>query len=610
MNDSIFEIVNGVLKKYIGEEKDVVIPEGVIAIDNNCFTDAHFMESITFPSTLKKIGYCVVATDYAGYEYALKRVNVDSLDTWMNIEFTDDKANLLGVNDDVELYINGQLITDLVIPNKYKVVKSNSFFGYKKLKSVIFEEGVEIIEKGAFVRSGITKVTLPNSIKDLVGEKYGGYFSSPFEYCESLKEINIPQNLKVLPDYFLYSSSIEEIILPDGLEVIPAGCFNGCTLLKSINIPDSVHTVKEHAFYNCDSLEEIIFPDSVHFIGVMSLKNIKKIILPEDWNYIGNKYWPLFDQIKFEHLEMNEYDNALYIGSRTNPYQVLLRAKNKDIDSCIIHQNCEYICGGGQYKNMGFYECKNIKSLIIPSKIKRIEFGALSKCDSLESVDLPISYGALDKKVYEGSSNLKFKEYGLKDKIIYLEKEIKQDDENIKEEFSLSKNGINLLATRTLSSGEIITSRFKKMNNLSSERLIAIISLVNKAEEMKEEDYINNLDVYKVTLPINVTKFIYFNDELIKVIYSLFRNFIGKYFLINSHYKDALIVNGRFPYQFDTNAIRELIENEYQKYNLEQLGELLQKAKDNDDFLNYEKINLYINKLKNNGEWDKNYGEE
>ena len=612
MASSNFEIVNGVLVKYTGKDKEVIIPEGVIEIGDHCFTDAHFMESITFPSTLKKVGYSVVATDYAGYEYALKRVNVNSLDTWLNIEFKDDKGCLLNVSEEMELYIDGKLVTDLVIPGKYKTIKAYSFFGYKRLKSVTFEEGVEVIEKGAFARSGLSKVTLPNSVTDLVGKRFGGFFSSPFQYCSELKEINIPNTLKVLPNYFLNGASIESIELSGGLKEIPSGCFSGCKKLKNINIPSSVHIVNDHAFYGCDSIEELIFPNSVTQIGLMSFSNIKKIVLPEDWDYVGNKHWALFENTKLDALEMNEYDNAYYIGSNTNPYQVLVSAKNKDIESCLIHQDCKYICGCGSYSlgNMGFYKCNKIKSLIIPNGVKRIEPGALSNCDSLESVELPDSFGVLEPYVYDGSPKLKFKEFGVKDRIISFEKCLKQDDESIKEVFSISDKGIELTSIRTLSNEETITTRFKKNNTVKSERLIAILSLLINSKEMKEDDYLNNKDVYKVSFPINdketVNRFILMEEPLIRVTYSLVKSFIGKYFLINKEYKDTLLMNRCF----DIDSLREEIEKDYQQYNLVELGELLKEAKQNGDYIKYEKINLYMNKLKNNGEWNQYYDEE
>ena len=608
-----FEIVNGVLKKYTGNDKEVIIPEGVVVIDDHSFTDAHFMESITFPSTLRKIGRGIVATDYAGYEYVIKRVNVDSLETWMNIEFSDDKANLLGATDEVELYIDNELVTDLVIPSKYKVIKANSFFGYKKLRSVVIEEGVEVIERGAFVRSGVTKVVLPNTVIDLMGNKYGSYFSSPFQFCNELKEINIPKGIKELPISFVERSSITSIELPEGIEVIPSSAFNSCKFLKSINIPSSVHTIESHALSNLDSIEEIIIPDNVHHLGIMTLSpNTRKVIFPEEWDYIGNKYNSIFEASKIDKLETNEYDNALYLGSRKNPYQILLKAKNKDISSCVIHKDCQYICGLATiYGEGGFYECKNIKSLSFPKGIKRIEFEALGKCDSLESIDLPSSFGSLDPKVYDGSPKLKIKEFGVKDKVIRIIKSALIDDEVITENFTISKNGIDLISIRKLSNGETLTTSFKKKNKISSERLILIFSLLFNAKEMKKEDYQDDNDVYKVSYPLNdkkdVTKYLYFDEDLIKAIYPLVNRFIGEYFLINTNYKD--IIYGVDLYR-ETLKAREEIELEYQKYNLEQLVELLDAARNNGDYLSYEKINLYMNKLKNNGKWNESYGEE
>ena len=328
----------------------------------------------------------------------------------MNINFIDQIGNLLGVSEEMELYIGGELVTDLVIPGKYKTVKDYSFFGYKKLRSVIFEEGVVAIGGGAFSESVITKAILPNSIR-----RYG-FLSSPFERCRSLKETNIPKGVWALPWDSLRDTAIESIELPEGLKVIPDGCFESCRRLKHVAIPNSVTRVGVAAFYDCVSLEELIFPDSVHFIGPMSLGSIKRIILPEDWNYIGDKRDSLFMGSELDKLKMNEYDNALYIGSRSNPYQVLIRAKSKDIENCHIHEDCLYICGFGSYSSeiTGFYGCKNLKALALPKNLKRIEYEALSNCDCLESVELPPSFGSLDPRVYKGSPKLKLKGSGVK----------------------------------------------------------------------------------------------------------------------------------------------------------------------------------------------------
>jgi hypothetical protein len=56
-----------------------------------------------------------------------------------------------------------------------------------------------------------------------------------FSECESLLEIKLPSDLKVIKD----------------------NTFSGCTSLTSIEIPNSVQSVERFAFWSCGSLSEI-----------------------------------------------------------------------------------------------------------------------------------------------------------------------------------------------------------------------------------------------------------------------------------------------------------------------------------------------------------------
>ena len=54
-NASDFVIENGVLKKYVGTDADVVVPEGVTEIGENAFAKRSFVRSIRIPSSVKKV---------------------------------------------------------------------------------------------------------------------------------------------------------------------------------------------------------------------------------------------------------------------------------------------------------------------------------------------------------------------------------------------------------------------------------------------------------------------------------------------------------------------------------------------------------------------------
>lgn len=53
-SDSYFDIRHGVLVKYKGREKNVVVPAGVVEIEENAFT-GYDMESITIPEGCRKV---------------------------------------------------------------------------------------------------------------------------------------------------------------------------------------------------------------------------------------------------------------------------------------------------------------------------------------------------------------------------------------------------------------------------------------------------------------------------------------------------------------------------------------------------------------------------
>ena len=51
-----FKIENGVLVKYTGKDKDVVIPDGVISIGNKAFSHCQSLQTINMPNGVTNIG--------------------------------------------------------------------------------------------------------------------------------------------------------------------------------------------------------------------------------------------------------------------------------------------------------------------------------------------------------------------------------------------------------------------------------------------------------------------------------------------------------------------------------------------------------------------------
>ena len=132
----------------------VTIPNSVTSIGSSAFYNCSGLTSVTIPNSVTSIGSSAFS-DCSG----LKEVHISDLATWCKISFGSYNANPLYYAHD--LYLNGLLITDLVIPNSVTSIGSYAFSGC----------------------SGLTSVTIPNSVTS-IGE-------SAFYGCSGLKEVHI-----------------------------------------------------------------------------------------------------------------------------------------------------------------------------------------------------------------------------------------------------------------------------------------------------------------------------------------------------------------------------------------------------------------------------------
>lgn len=251
----------------------------------------------------------------------------------------------------------GASIEKIYLPTSLTVLGESAFEDCKFLKTVTNASGLKTIDKyafsdcsaltefdipqsvsrlwgGAFIRSGITRATLPQSITviyeytfygcealseivlhDKISEIYptsldntAWYNSQPdgiiayghmlYGYKGEMPEntrLTIPATItkfagkEILKDQknlvsatflgeieslavgtFKGCENLSEVVLGEGLKMICAEAFYDCKSLKTITLPDSLTTIGGGAFYGC-GLESIVFPRKVNEVGTAGL---------------------------------------------------------------------------------------------------------------------------------------------------------------------------------------------------------------------------------------------------------------------------------------------------------------------------------------------------
>lgn len=161
---------------------------------------------------------------------------------------------------------------------------------------------VETIGHGAFERSAVTSVTIPDSVTAI----HDGAFAN----CSQLTNISIPNSVTSIGfSAFEHCTSLKSITLPSSLSSISEALFSGCSQLTTIHIPDSVPSIQSYAFYHCRNLETIRIPVSVTlieddaFAGCPSSMTVTYSGSKTRWDKITGK-----DQLLDIHLVCNKLE--------------------------------------------------------------------------------------------------------------------------------------------------------------------------------------------------------------------------------------------------------------------------------------------------------------
>lgn len=133
-----------------------------------------------------------------GYKYSgcsrLNAVNISDIAAWCNIKFDDSGAHPFSYNSGVSnvcnLYLNGEQVTHLIIPDGVESINDYAFVGCNSLATVSVPNSVRSIGTSAFYGcSGLTAIHIPASMTSIGSNAFYGFMGDIYCYGSTPAEI-------------------------------------------------------------------------------------------------------------------------------------------------------------------------------------------------------------------------------------------------------------------------------------------------------------------------------------------------------------------------------------------------------------------------------------
>lgn len=343
----------------------VVISDKVTAIGINAFENCSELTDI-------KIGSGVTAiADYAFMScLKLARVDVNSLNTWFNIQFGNQYAN--PIRYATNLYVNGSLLTELTIPESVNTVNSYAFCNLDCLETVVIPGHVTSIGFGAFADcSNIKTITVP-----FLGASLDNAENDKFGYIFGTTSYGLDHKTAV-------PSSLKTVVITGGT-FIADNAFNGCQYIESITLPDTVVTIGHQSFRDCTALSSISIPQNLTTVGSLAFDNcsgLTKVNIKSLEGWCNINFGP------------NLVANPLYY------------AKNLYLNDTLV---TEIVIPGSvtEIKCLAFTGCTNITKVTIHDGVTLIAEEAFRGCSELTTVTVGSGVIRIEPKAFNGCTKL------------------------------------------------------------------------------------------------------------------------------------------------------------------------------------------------------------
>jgi uncharacterized repeat protein (TIGR02543 family) len=293
--DGFFVIVdNAVTGEYFNCIGGLVIPEGVLAINDGAFSDERGITSVTISASVTSIGESFVASGLTQFNVDPGNLTYKSID---GVLFTKNGETLLSHPAAKSgAYTVPASVTHIADKAFYKT-RSLSVLNvdpgnltYKSIDGVLFTKNGETLVRYPTLKRGA--YTIPNGVT-LIGAR-------AFEFASEVSSITIPASVTEIGEYAFHGFNrwapdmVEAIIFAADSELTTIGAFAflGCVQITGITIPAGVTSIGVGAFMEAGSIHTVTFESGSQLTAIepevfRSMRSLREINIPATVKSIG-----------------------------------------------------------------------------------------------------------------------------------------------------------------------------------------------------------------------------------------------------------------------------------------------------------------------------------
>jgi len=253
--------------------EEIDLGESLQTVEDDVFVECSSLKRLSFPATLTQYDKSHGMSSVTAYEVR-----------GTGGAYSSDANGVLFCGDTLIQYPSGSEAVSYTVPNGVTRIDDEAFWDAENLQQVQLPNTLEAIGWGAFTGSGLTSVTVPDSVTEL-----GTY---TFQVCHDLTSVTLGTGVTRLEDgLFSNCSKLTSFTIPSGVTEISAKAFQGCRKLADLYVAagNTAFSSLDGVLYSADKSKLVMFP---------AAKQIERLDLPAEVNEVTYGALSLINTLK------------------------------------------------------------------------------------------------------------------------------------------------------------------------------------------------------------------------------------------------------------------------------------------------------------------------